>query len=85
MLNEGWVAEGDDGDEGPKEMVAKDPCELVNADITKEEVVLALGRLKRKAAPGRGWSKCGNGVLRCPCGLLVLFVQLVLEKWNGTL
>ena len=34
-------------------MVAKDPCELVNADITKEEVVLALGRLKRKAVPGR--------------------------------
>ena len=52
VLNEGWVAESDDGDEVPKEMVAKDPCELVNADITKE-VVLALGRLKLKAAPGR--------------------------------
>ena len=36
-------------------MVAEDPCKLVNADITREEVVqaLALGRLKQKAAPGR--------------------------------
>ena len=35
-------------------MVAEDPCRLVNADITREEVVQALlGRLKQKAAPGR--------------------------------
>ena len=52
VLNEGGVAEGD---EEAGEMVAEDPCKLVNADITREEVVqaLALGRLKQKAAPGR--------------------------------
>ena len=50
MLNEDGVAEGD---EEAGEMVAEDPCKLVNADITREEVVQALGRLKQKAAPGR--------------------------------
>ena len=50
VLNEGGVAEGD---EEAGEMVAEDPCTLGNADITREEVVQALGRLKQKAAPGR--------------------------------
>ena len=59
VLNEGGVAEGD---EEAGEMVAEVPCTLVNADITREEVVQALGRLKQKAAPGR-WVKYRYGVL----------------------
>ena len=50
VLNEGGVAEGD---EEAGEMVAEDLCKFVNADITREEVVQALARLKQKAAPGR--------------------------------
>ena len=50
VLNEGGVAVGE---EEAGEMVAEDPCRLVIADIMREEVVQALGRLKQKAAPGR--------------------------------
>ena len=50
VLNEGQVAKDD---EDQRELVAEDACRLVNADITREEVVQALGRLKQKAAPGR--------------------------------
>ena len=53
-----------EGEEEGGEMVAEDPCRLVNAEITREEVVQALhGQTETEGRPRQGWVKYRNGVL----------------------